>query len=134
MRSKKCVSAILDNPMFRRDIILSAGPTLEKALAWAKAGYLELKEIPSEPIPDTMHACVYRKDNMPTVLLLCYGRITHGIIAHECVHLTWTVFKFNGVGFSDESEEVFAYHTDWMVRMVYRFCQEHKIKVKTDRL
>lgn len=51
-------------------------------------------------------------------------RITHGIIAHEALHITNFILNHVGSNFDDDNHEHYAYLLEWVVGVVYDFLRD----------
>ena len=56
-----------------------------------------------------------------------YREITHGVIAHEAMHLTNMIASLRGIEPDFNNDEHLAYLTEWIVDTVYKFIPKNKI-------
>lgn len=70
----------------------------------------------------TAYVCVFNSKNT-------HSNITHGTIAHECLHACSMLLDRRGMMHNGETEEAYAYLIDWMVDWVYKLFKKHKIKI-----
>ncbi len=56
-----------------------------------------------------------------------YDNITHGIIAHECLHILSFVYENRGVRKSKNNDEHEAYFLGWIVTEVYKALDKFKV-------
>lgn len=62
-------------------------------------------------------------------LVLRYGDITHGAIAHENEHITLKVMRMVGMTECDGSEEAYCYFMGWLADTVYSACAKNNLKI-----
>lgn len=48
-----------------------------------------------------------------------HAKVTHGIIAHEAMHVTRMLLESRGVRLSNRSDEAYAYMMTWIVDEIY---------------
>lgn len=65
------------------------------------------------------------------IYLLVKDNITMDTLLHECIHVTFRIFEKIGSSANLETEEFFAYITDFIFKSVYKILKEDfKLKVK----
>ena len=62
-------------------------------------------------------------------LIFKKGAITHGVIAHECFHLTHRIMNGINKAYDITNDEPEAYLIHFLVDKVYEFLKDNKIKV-----
>lgn len=75
------------------------------------------------------HATV-QFDRPDAWLVLRYGDITHGAIAHEHQHLTLRIMRDVGMVECPESEEAYCYFMGWLAETIYGTLAKHKLQIK----
>lgn len=55
-------------------------------------------------------------------------KITHGVIAHEAIHISNFIAKDVGFTPNFDNDESIAYLTQWVVNNIYSFMKKHKFK------
>lgn len=75
------------------------------------------------PINDSQ-AFAFEIDGKIHIGLQDDGKITHGIIAHECLHAVNKIFLLIGQKLDLENDEFEAYLLGWMVDLVHRVFNE----------
>jgi len=75
--------------------------------------------------------CIYNVDGGRCYdLIFKEGRIQHGLIAHECFHLTMRIMKEVNKAYDVSNDEPEAYLIQFLVSTVYEFLKENKKRVK----
>ena len=71
--------------------------------------------------------------DMFTIICLCEQSMELEIIAHECIHATFThernVLRFNAVYIEKEHEERFAYYYNWLLSIILKTLLDNGYKV-----
>jgi hypothetical protein len=76
-------------------------------------------------------ACVlYSTDDSAYDLILKRGSVQHGLIAHECFHLTMRIMRGVNKKYDIENDEPEAYLMQFLVTEVYSALRENKVQVK----
>lgn len=58
-----------------------------------------------------------------------FDKVTHGTIAHECVHATNMVLDDVGIHADLVNDEAQAYLLTWMVDQVHKFAEKNNFKI-----
>ncbi len=59
-----------------------------------------------------------------------FAKITHGIIAHEAVHIANFIQEYVGVVPTFDNDEPSAYLTQWVVDEIYKMMSKYKKKAR----
>lgn len=59
-----------------------------------------------------------------------HGKMTHGTIAHEAIHIADFLLYDRGVVADFMNDEPVAYLVDWIVTQTYKFIKKHNFKVE----
>jgi hypothetical protein len=55
-------------------------------------------------------------------------KITHGVIAHEALHITSFILDYVNQDFDHNNHECFTYLCQWITDQVYTFLDKHNLK------
>jgi len=58
-------------------------------------------------------------------------KITHGVIAHESLHITTYILQCVGQEFDPDNHECFSYLLQWVTDHVYKFIEDNNLVVWT---
>lgn len=90
-----------------------------------------LKEIDYDGELECDACCVYNTNGSRMYdLVFIKGRVLHGLIAHECFHLTHRIMKHVNKTYDIDNDEPEAYLIQYLTDTVYSFFKENKIKVR----
>lgn len=62
-----------------------------------------------------------------------FCKITHGVIAHECLHVVSEILSSSGVKFDPDNEEPFTYLLEYITNEVYKYMSKKGFKVNYKR-
>lgn len=57
-------------------------------------------------------------------------KMTHGVIAHEAVHVAQFIFENHGVRHDFDNPEPFNYLVEWVTDEIYRYIKGHYLQEK----
>ncbi len=103
-------------PIFDQPVFVCVGPDYEE---W-KADCAENFDLTVKDNGVTIRAAMMKIPDSPAVALYFSDDIAHSTITHEAIHAVYHMLSKSGVGpMNEDTEEVYAYLTGWLVGELY---------------
>ena len=74
----------------------------------------------------------YKTENAHFIVLnpdFPYKQITHGVIAHECLHVANYIANYKGIKLDPNNDEPMTYLIGWITDQIYKFLKINKVKI-----
>lgn len=107
----------LHDPIYQADIIVSAG-TQQQLAANRFGRLLGRNPIQVEPNQHRYASVSYYVDFKGCLIWFRDPSPGVGVLTHEAFHATRHVLTSSGVGWSEDSEEAWAYFIEWLVKSI----------------
>lgn len=114
---------ILDDIMYKTTIIVEYKMSPEELEKILKEENVDIPEECKQPLDEngglcytlSRHCILIRLKDKPN------DPASIAILVHELTHATNSILRMIGMEFSEDSEEAYTYHTEWLVRETLNF-------------